>query len=118
MRDLTIVVGPNAKGDWVGVYGHDGYALGAWTDNTSTGDLVVAAAGVSLSLVQGLRSSAGVQTPVRALEDWNETERRVGAWYHATQLKLRLDFAIGLRRHAPPLRARLVDHGAPGERTP
>ena len=83
---------------------------GRWSGNTVDGDLVVAARRRQPeSSVQGLRYSTGVQTPVRALEDWDETERRVGAWYHATQLKLRLDFTSGLQRHAPPLRARLVD---------
>ena len=92
-QTVTVNVGPNAKGDWVGGYGHNGYVMGAWFDNTATGDRSSLPAGVSLSLLQGLRSAAGVQTSVRALEDWDESERRVGAWYHATQLKLRLDFA-------------------------
>jgi hypothetical protein len=89
----AITVGPNAQGDWVGTYGHDGYAEAAWFDNTATGDQVALPAGTSLALTQGLRSFVGVQTPVRVLEDWDESERRVGAWYHSTQLKLRLDFA-------------------------
>ena len=50
----AIEVGPRIQGSWVGTYGADGYALGAWNGTTATGDLV-ALPNATLALEQGNR---------------------------------------------------------------
>jgi hypothetical protein len=81
---------PGVKGDWVGVYGADGYDLGGWNGST---DLTVLPTGVTATIEQGLRytwtANAG---DVRALENPGQTERRATAWYHATEVRVRLNF--------------------------
>src|SRR5207249_2757061 len=86
---IDVRVGANPGGQWVGSYGHDGYALLAWT---STSDLVLLPQ-ANLTVEQGTRSSLGTSTEVRALESPDETERRVGASYDASEVRLRLDFS-------------------------
>ena len=79
---------PGVQGDWVDTYGADGYALFAWTASSDLKLLPPA----SLAIEQGARSAVGVVTDVRALERPDQAERRVGALYHASQVRLRLTF--------------------------
>ena len=44
---------------------------------------------------------------MRALRARTETERRATTWYDATEVRVRLNFANRLQRHAPPVRRRL-----------
>ena len=44
---------PGVKGDWVGLYGADGYVIGGW--NGGTTDLVGLPAGVTYTVEQGAR---------------------------------------------------------------
>ena len=85
------------QGSWVNTYGHDGYALGGWIGpavGAATGDLVSLPAGVTLTLDQGARYSwANPTTDVRALQAPDASQRRATGWYHATSLKLHLNFA-------------------------
>ena len=79
------------KGSWVGTYGADGYALGG-LNGPGTSDLAVLP-NATLTMEQGFRYSwASPTTDVRALQSPDATERRATGWYHATQLKLRLNF--------------------------
>jgi subtilisin family serine protease len=81
------------QGDWVGNFGSDGYALGAW-NGTGSGDDLAVLTNAALTLEQGLRYRwASSTTDVRALESPDESERRATTWYHSTQIRLRLDFA-------------------------
>jgi subtilisin family serine protease len=88
----SVSVDPNLKGDWVGVYGVDGYVIGAW--NGSSGDLAVLPSGATYTVEQGTRTTTwpSPTTDVRALESPDQGERRAGAWYHASQVRVRLDF--------------------------
>ena len=84
---------PGVQGNWVGQYGVDGYVIGAW--NQPAADLAVLPAGVSYTIEQGTRTGSAWPQPttdVRALESPTESERRAGAWYHATEVRLRLTF--------------------------
>ena len=48
----------------------------------------------TLTVEQGFRYSwASPTTDVRALQSPDATERRATGWYHATQLRLRLNFS-------------------------
>jgi len=89
---VTALVEPNYQGDWVGNYGSEGYILGGWKG--SNGDVAVLPAGVTYVLEQGARVTGwpSPTTNVRALESPNETERRARTWYHASQVRVRLDF--------------------------
>ena len=99
--DVSVSVGPNLQGDWVGAFGADGYALFGWTSVDA--DLVLLP-NASLSVDQGARGSAGVINDVRVLEAPDESERRLGSIYDANQLRLTLTFAApyngGLHLHA------------------
>ena len=78
------------QGNWVGVYGTDGYALLGWE---SGGDLV-ALTNASLSLDQGGRYRWASNTAeVRALEDATQTQRRATQWFDDNSLKLHLTFS-------------------------
>ena len=85
---------PGVQGNWVGTYGGDGYALGAWNGMAATGDLV-ALPNATLTLVQGNRYQwASSTTDVRALQSPDASQRRSGAWFLDGQLRLRLDFDV------------------------
>ena len=87
---VSLSVGTNNQGNWVGNYGVDGYAFGGWN---SSSDLV-AMPNATLALEQGSRFQwSPSTTEVRALESQTESERRPSTFYHATQLRLRLTFA-------------------------
>jgi hypothetical protein len=77
------------RGDWVGSHGDAGYLLAAWE---ATSDLAVLP-GISYAVEQGTRHrwSSGT-TETRALEDPAQTERRAAAFYHASQIRVRLTF--------------------------
>lgn len=83
-------MGTNVQGNWVGTYGKDGYILGAWYGSTDLALMPQA----SLVVEQGGRVLDGNSTETRALENPTETERRIASLYHATQLRLRLNFTI------------------------
>jgi subtilisin len=81
---------PGVQGDWVGTYGAAGYALGAWTSGTD----LVSLPGATLTVEQGTRNLwSGSTTDVRALESPDQSQRRAGAWYHSSSLRLRLTFS-------------------------
>ncbi len=75
-------------GDWVGIYGTDGHALGGWN---ATSDLVDLPATITLEEGGRVRWSAST-TEERALESPDGTTRRAAAWTSATELRLRLTF--------------------------
>jgi len=88
---VSVNVGINAQGDWVGEFGADGYALLAW--DGAAGDLVALPAA---TLVWEQGSRAVWQSPsseARALEAPDEGSRRLTTGYHPSQLRLRLDFS-------------------------
>jgi fibronectin type 3 domain-containing protein len=87
-RPAALVDLPGLQGDWVGNYGYEGYALFAWTASTDLVSLPPA----TLTTERATRSSLGIQTDVRALESPDQLQRRVGADYDATQVRLRLNF--------------------------
>jgi hypothetical protein len=78
------------QGNWVGGYGHDGFAIGAWNGTTD----LVSLSNATLSVEQGARTrwTKKSTTNARALENSAETERRATTWYHAAQVRLRLTF--------------------------
>ena len=89
---VTVQVGTNVQGSWVGQFGHDGYVLAGW--NGGTTDLAALPAGVSYSLVQGARYQwAASTTDVRALQSPDQSQRRATTWYDKTSLQLHLTFA-------------------------
>jgi subtilisin family serine protease len=93
-RDVTVpsLFGPGVQGegDWVGVYGADGYGLAAWNSGS---DLVVSDR-MTVSLEQGSRHSwASPTTDGRALESPDQAERRAAAWYSSSEVRLSLGFA-------------------------
>ena len=68
--------------------------IAAW--NQATTDLAILPVGVTYALEQGSRAGTGWPQPttdVRALENATETQRRAGAWLHASQVRLRLTFS-------------------------
>jgi phosphodiesterase/alkaline phosphatase D-like protein len=77
------------QGNWVGVYGADGYALMDWS---GSGDLVSLPQS-SLVLDQGGRYqwSSGT-TAVQALESPDTTTRRAACFYDGNQIRIRLTF--------------------------
>jgi YD repeat-containing protein len=86
----TPAPGPELQGDWVGRLGSRGYALAAW--NNSSDRLRIPQ--VSLSIQQGTRYRWSSNTSsLRALENEVESQRRAAAWYHSTELRLRLTFS-------------------------
>ncbi|HUG48593.1 MAG TPA: S8 family serine peptidase [Candidatus Limnocylindria bacterium] len=89
---VSVEVAPNVQGSWVGNYGADGYILSSW--NGTTADLAQLPAGVSYSLEQGSRYAGWTSptTDVRALESPDQSERRPRTWFHASQVRLRLNF--------------------------
>jgi hypothetical protein len=76
------------QGDWVGVYGTDGYALLAWNKTSDE----VAMPFNSLVLDQGSRYRYGTTTRLRALENAAQTTRRAAQWQSNTSLRLHLTF--------------------------
>jgi subtilisin family serine protease len=90
----SVSVGVNHQGSWVGTYGADGYILATW-DRTAGTDLSILPAGVSYTLEQGTRTGTSWPQPttdVRGLQSPSGSERRAGAWYHATEVRARLTF--------------------------
>ncbi len=82
------------QGDWVGVYGGDGYVLGAWNGTAAGNDLISLPAGVTFTLEQGQRTRWTASTSeLRALEAPDQSVRRSAAFYHDSSLRLRLNFA-------------------------
>jgi subtilisin len=80
------------QGDWVGVYGADGYALLGWN---STSD-IVSMPNASLTLDQGSRYSwSSNTTALRALENPTQTQRRATQWFHSSSVRLHLTFPNG-----------------------
>jgi hypothetical protein len=79
------------QGTWTASYGAGGYALGAWN---GTSDLLVFPAGATLVLEQAGRVRwSSSTTSVRALQGPGGVGRRAAAWSHASELRLRIDFA-------------------------
>jgi hypothetical protein len=77
------------QGDWVGTFGHDGYALLGWN---SGGDLV-SLPGTTLVLDQGSRYRwSASTTSIRALESPTQAERRATQWVHSGSLRFHLTF--------------------------
>ena len=64
---------PGVRGNWVGNYGSDGYALFAWT---ASSDLVLLPS-ASLAIEQGARSATGV---VMTCVPWRARMSPSGAW--------------------------------------
>jgi hypothetical protein len=93
------------QGDWVGMFGGDGYALGGWNGGASD---LTSLPGANITMVRGRRwlwaDDAG--TDVRALRSPDGTSRRAATWYDNGQLVLRLDFT---RAFAGTLRVYAVD---------
>ena len=78
------------QGDWVGVYGADGYALLGWNSTSDLVNLPQAA----LTLDQGRRARWNTSTTsLRALEDPTQTTRRATQWVDNTSLRLHLTFS-------------------------
>jgi hypothetical protein len=78
------------QGDWVGNFGHDGYALLGW----NSGGNLVALPQASLTLDQGTRYRwAAPTTNVRALENAAQSERRATHLYHTSSLRFHLTFS-------------------------
>jgi hypothetical protein len=87
---VSVSVGTNAQGDWVGSFGADGYLLAAWEGSSDLTLLPPA----TLTVGQGSRYRwSSNTTNVRALEAPDESQRRAAAFYHATQIRLSLNFA-------------------------
>jgi hypothetical protein len=77
------------KGDWVGVFGTDGYDLFAWNESSDLASLP----DESVSLAQGSRyrwTSSTSET--QALESPEGSTRRAATLYDPNQLKLQLEF--------------------------
>jgi fibronectin type 3 domain-containing protein len=80
---------PRPPGDWVGIYGVDGYALGAWNGGTD----LVSLPNATLTVEQGNRFVwANPTTDVRGLQSPDRSQRRAATWFHDSQLRLRLNF--------------------------
>lgn len=81
--------GSNPQGSWVGNYGADGVALGAW--NNSASDYVSIPNG-SVTMTQGSRYTwATSTTQVRALQLPDQSNRRAATWFDGVQLRMRID---------------------------
>jgi subtilisin family serine protease/fibronectin type 3 domain-containing protein len=84
--EVSVSVGSNTQGSWVGTYGVDGYVLGAW--NGAAGDIAGLPAGASFVLDQGGRTVwASPTTDVRGLQNPAATERRAATWWDNTQIR-------------------------------
>jgi hypothetical protein len=80
---------PPGLGDWVGVYGADGYGLAAWNRRSD----LVSPDFPSIALLKGRRTRwASPTTETRALESPDQSERRAATYYHKSQLKVQLSF--------------------------
>jgi hypothetical protein len=78
------------QGNWASAYGADGYVLGAWNGTSDLVSLPTAA----LVVEQGSRWRwQETTTQVRALQSPDGSFRRASTFYHASELRLRLDFA-------------------------
>ena len=89
-----VSVGVNHQGSWVGTYGADGFVLATF-NQPAAADLAVLPAGISYTLEQGTRTGTSWPQPttdVRALQSPSGSERRAGAWFHATEVRARLSF--------------------------
>jgi len=87
---ITVSIGVNPQGDWVGAYGSEGYALAAW--NGTSGDLVNLPSGVSYAVELGTRAVwSSSTTDVRALESPDQSQRRA-ALYWGNPVRLKLTF--------------------------
>jgi subtilisin family serine protease len=86
---VDVQVGANVQGDWVGVYGGDGYALFGWNGSSDLVNLP----NTTLVLDQGQRYTwAASTTAARALESPDQTDRRATTWYDAAQVRFHLTF--------------------------
>jgi hypothetical protein len=78
------------QGDWVGVYGSRGHLLAAWNNSSD----VVSLTGASRTLLQGGRHRwSASTTQVRALENAAQSQRRAAAYWHNTEVRVRIDFS-------------------------
>jgi hypothetical protein len=82
------------QGDWVGVYGGDGYVLANWNGGS---DLVSLPAGASLALLNASRGTWAASTSdVRALQDPTASTRKAAFWANSGgALRAQLTFANG-----------------------
>ena len=82
---------PGVQGDWVGMYGVDGYVLGGWNGADQRPRRPAAARPTPSS--RALRYNwAPSTTDVRALESPTGPSAGRTGWYHATQIRVRLNF--------------------------
>jgi subtilisin family serine protease len=89
-RGMELADQPGVQGSWVGNYGTEGYALGAWNGAT---DLVALPAGATLTVQQASRYTWASPTgDIRALQNASRTERRAATWSADSSIQLRLDF--------------------------
>jgi hypothetical protein len=96
------------QGSWVNKVGADGYVLGAW--NAASSDLKVLPAGATFTLDRGARFCwACPSGDVRALQSPDQTERRAGTYYDATQIGAHLTFSSA---YSGTLRLYAVDWNA------
>jgi hypothetical protein len=77
------------QGNWVGLYGADGYALMSWNGGSDLNSLPQS----SLILDQGGRYQwSNGTTAVQALQSPDAASRRAACFYDGTQVRLRLTF--------------------------
>ena len=91
-REVTVpsLFDPGVQGDWVGVYGADGYFLADWDSGS---DLVVSDR-MTVSVVDGSRATWASSTiDGRALESPDESMRRAATLYSSSAVRLSLGFA-------------------------
>ncbi|MGI9576680.1 MAG: hypothetical protein ACR2OH_00605, partial [Microthrixaceae bacterium] len=80
---------PPGGGDWVGVSGADGYALGAWNRTSDEVNMPYA----TVNFVEGLRHRWESDTAeTQAVEAADESHRRAAAWYDSDALEIDLTF--------------------------
>jgi subtilisin family serine protease len=107
---ITVALGTNLQGDWVGNYGVDGHLIGAWNGSS---DLNGLPSGVTYALEQGTRYTWGYAGDIRATESPNQAERRSTAWYDAGEVRLRLTFSSA---YSGVVHLYMVDWGGAGRR--
>ncbi len=101
---------PPGAGEWVGLYGADGYALGAWNRRTD----LVSPGFPDIDIANGRRARwASSTTDDRALEAPDQSFLRAATWYQKHQLNMTLTFADA---YSGPLHAYAVDWEGVGRR--
>jgi hypothetical protein len=101
---------PPGAGEWVGLYGADGYALGAWDRRSD----LKSPSFPDIDIGRARRATwASPTTDDRALESPDGTERRAATWYQKTRFTLTLTFADA---YSGPLRVYAVDWEGVGRR--